>query len=585
MTSRQQKLLKELLQHSEYRTLNEYAHFFGTSGKTISKDLDALETVIQQVGAKLIRKQGVGVKLKMSPQQAMALHQLLQESATMEDCDTGMRRLEILLRLLLHSSTYFSIQQLSEEYMVSRTSITHDLMEVEKNLALHHIELSKDYKGTKIKGREADIRKALAYLLPQYGQIMPEDIQTYQRIRHQSLELEKMRKLFEVEKAQFFEKLLNHLEIQMNRVIYEPYYTNLLTHLMIMTARIQDGKGIQRQTSPPIAAKAEEPILYESAEYLIDAIQSRFQIQINHEETHYIYKYLLSIGLGYEVLQQAEGTTSEALPVAFTKTLIYWTQQLMPGIEHLDQQLYRRLLLHIKPMLNRLKYNIRISNPLLDEFYGSFKKPLLYMKIACYLTARDYGLPVITDDEVAYLLSYVLSERERQETDHQWQVAVVCHSGYGTSQLLATRLQKAFQNIQVKEIWSSSRAQKARGDEVDFIVSTIPLESPIPHLFVSAFLSEADKANVEAFLKQGQKLALPSLEGLSFEQVASQAKPQIEHSLILDKRTKFSVKVGGDNKALVWWENQHRHYHIQYKDSAYLIQQIQLCMEEVMTYA
>lgn len=90
MTSRQQKLLKELLQHSEYRTLNEYAHFFGTSGKTISKDLDVLETVIQQVGAKLIRKQGVGVKLKMSPQQAMALHQLLQESATMEDCDTGM---------------------------------------------------------------------------------------------------------------------------------------------------------------------------------------------------------------------------------------------------------------------------------------------------------------------------------------------------------------------------------------------------------------------------------------------------------------------------------------------------------------
>lgn len=47
---------------------------------------------------------------------------------------------------------------------------------------------------------------------------------------------------------------------------------------------------------------------------------------------------------------------------------------------------------------------------------------------------------MINDDEVAYILSYFISEDEKIAETVKIKTIVICHSGYGTSQLLATRL-------------------------------------------------------------------------------------------------------------------------------------------------
>lgn len=53
-------------------------------------------------------------------------------------------------------------------------------------------------------------------------------------------------------------------------------------------------------------------------------------------------------------------------------------------------------------------------------------------------------------------------------------VAVVCHSGIGTSQLLMEKLKEHF-NFQIVEVLSAHDARSITEEKVDFIISTVPL--------------------------------------------------------------------------------------------------------------
>ena len=79
---------------------------------------------------------------------------------------------------------------------------------------------------------------------------------------------------------------------------------------------------------------------------------------------------------------------------------------------------------------------------------------------------------------------------------------VICHSGYGSSQILATRLEKAFNNIEIVNVISSNSISNVNLNEIDLIVSTVELEIEKSYFIVSAFLSEIDKKNLENYIDE-----------------------------------------------------------------------------------
>jgi len=78
---------------------------------------------------------------------------------------------------------------------------------------------------------------------------------------------------------------------------------------------------------------------------------------------------------------------------------------------------------------------------------------------------------------------------------------VICHSGYGTSQLLATRLKNAFNNIEISGIVSSNSINKIDLSKVDLIVSTVDFDINQSYLMVSAFLNEIDRENIKNYIE------------------------------------------------------------------------------------
>ncbi len=513
MNKRQISLLKKLIIQEDYQPIKYFSKELDISGKTVSKDLDEIQEHINLTGVRIDRKQGMGIKLFYTSSQLDDLNNMINNTNIFEG-DKGLehRRIQILLSLLMNTNRYTTIQRLSDKYIVSRTSINNDLNEIQEKLDRYGLELSRTVKGTKIVGSEINIRKALVSTIQEYGKFHPDYIVEYQNIRHRELEDMGKNTILDEESVIFFENLLNKLENDLKLVIYEPYYTNLLTHLVIMTNRILSGNRIEDKSEENDVVLVTNKKLYHSAIYLIDEIEKKFDIKINTEETIYIYKYLTSIGLSYDGNRDRD--RGDDLPhVKFTRDLIDIVSQMSDIDYSLRTNLYERLSLHIKPMLNRAKYNIQIKNPLLKDFLGEFQEEFYVVKLACFLVSNRYNKKMISDHEVAYILSYFISEGERSAEDIKIKTVVICHSGYGTSQLLATRLEKSFNNIEVVDIISSNSINNIDLNKIDLIVSTVPLDIGESYFTVSAFLNEIDKKNIEnhmeSIFKSRRALSFP----------------------------------------------------------------------------
>ena len=149
------------------------------------------------------------------------------------------------------------------------------------------------------------------------------------------------------------------------------------------------------------------------------------------------------------------------------------------------------LLLHIRPLLNRLEYQIKIANPLLEEMQKSYPQILGICQIACALVGRKYGLGFISLDEIGNLATYYQTALVKQTNPVS--AVVVCHSGYGTSQLLEAMLKQQFPNLNIRAVVSVRKLKQMELKETDFIISTVPVDAgKLPHLIVSSFLTDKD---------------------------------------------------------------------------------------------
>jgi galactitol-specific phosphotransferase system IIB component len=136
-----------------------------------------------------------------------------------------------------------------------------------------------------------------------------------------------------------------------------------------------------------------------------------------------------------------------------------------------------------------------------------------------HLITLKYNLNSISIDEIGYLVTYFQAAIERGISYKK--VIVVCHSGYGTSQLLTTRLRRAFPQWQIGDVISERKLSTINLDDIDFIISTVHLTiKEKPYMLVSALLNEKDIKNIKSILIEDsfentkQDLQLENLEKL-----------------------------------------------------------------------
>lgn len=487
---RQRELLKYLLQSDDFQPVKRLAQTLFCSDKTVRTDLARLE----DWGIPIEKVAGRGIRIAANKKHLVggALH---EKHAC--ELSTQQRRMKILFDLLDGSKPRLSIQTLSDTYFVSKTSIVNDLRVIENKLARYQLHLRKDVQGTKLVGEESDIRRALVDML---SQMVTANVSTpgesFSRIDQDTLlELENH---FGKARVREVEAILERGEEFLRYRIAEPYYINLITHILILIDRIQKDRMLYADDQVPSGGSAQ---FYEASRRIAADIEAAFGVRFNEAEIFYLYRYLTSSG-GVAV-QAMESPHDDAQARAFAEEIIQTFRQIFPMALSFNPTLYRAMLLHIRPMLNRVQYEINIKNPLLDEMWEEFPEVMTLLRLAAAKLELERGLHPISSDEIAYLAVYFQSAIE--EAVHQKSVMIVCSSGVGTSHLLEKRVKKHFPEwnivgiVSVKQLEQSSLLASA-----DLVLATVHLPTPPdkPVAYVSVLFNKEDERRIRASFMQ-----------------------------------------------------------------------------------
>lgn len=494
MRVRQQEILKELL-FTEKDTLliHHFATEFNCSEKTIRNDLQEIENDLKNFkSANLIRKPGVGISLQISKEDKKRLITLLysNQSNYLEKLElTGAETQEVTYRLLMERN--LTVRSLSQHYFVSTPNMRRELEKIGNWLTTKNIKLkTKQRVGLMIEGMEQDIRMALISL----DEIFPKsDRKPFLFQTMHSYEISR------IESSVY--KLLNEQRIP----ITDESIIHLIFYVMVMIKRIKTGHTleIKEQQRALIQGKREFSWMKEIGQQL----EHEFQLTFSQDEIIYLTMQLLGAKLSdkhgafysydIETEKQAERITD-----ILSKRLSILA--LMPFNQ--DARLKKGLHTHFYSVLHRLKYDLPLKNPLVSDIKQMY--PFMFDAIITTLAEMKEELPsALPEDEVAFLtLHYQAAvERIRSKNKKMKRVAIVCHMGVGVSEILRSKLQGLFQDIEIIATLSQNDLKKyLKHKQVDFIITTMwTKDITIPQIIVSPLLTDEDKQKLRvAFSKK-----------------------------------------------------------------------------------
>lgn len=119
-TERQQKLIRLLEKDMTFQKISDLSKKLGCSQRTIYNEIESL----REKNISIISKRGVGIKLNKEVDEKFSLDSTSIMST---------RRLEIIKSLFIENKTV-TLKKLSENYLVSQTSIKSDIEAIEEIL-------------------------------------------------------------------------------------------------------------------------------------------------------------------------------------------------------------------------------------------------------------------------------------------------------------------------------------------------------------------------------------------------------------------------------------------------------------------
>ena len=227
---------------------------------------------------------------------------------------------------------------------------------------------------------------------------------------------------------------------------------------------------------------------------MIQHIEKRIAHPLPEDEVWFIYQYIISSGMVIEehndvsVIGHMHSSDEARL---ITHRLIATFAEMVDCDLSQDTALYDGLLIHIKPLINRLNYQIRIRNPLLEDIKGELQDVWRLTQCAVNRVISGWGERAVSDDEVGYLTVHFQAAMERQIARKR--VLLVCSTGIGTSHLLKSRILRAFPDWTIVGVVSAGSLPSVLTDDIELVVSTINLPAvAMPVVYVTAFFNDAD---------------------------------------------------------------------------------------------
>lgn len=490
MKPKEKELLSLLYQNqNRFLTGRELAQALHISERTVRSYIRRMEPVITENGGEILAKQGNGYRLLLRrPVQFAVLAGTPGTETTRKTAQTPdsaqERRRYLMQRLLLNGET-LQAEETADRLYVSTSTLKKELYQLRGMLDEYGLVFDSGPAGISIHGDETSKRALIMdyfFRSSTFNSIQEymdhsgyfDDIPTEQLLR------------MVLDESRQFGIRLSDIMVQ-----------NVLLHLALSVKRMQAGLRPEHAVLPPAFEQSSE---YQASSAIFRRLSGMTGGEYPAEEVSYLALHLSGKG-SWATRQPAQG---EHLEQEVKTVLCQLAEDDVMQLDE-DPQLVSSLLEHLRPMVVRLMRGLPQKNPLTQDILRD--QPDLMKVIRKYFGAmpslRRYD---IDDDEWAYLALHVMAALERQKEKRKLQVLVVCATGYGSSQLLKSRLMKHFSDslhIVTETGYYEMSDDILQG--IDLIISSVnigPVIFGVPFIHVSVFLGEEDVQNIQRFIDQ-----------------------------------------------------------------------------------
>ena len=482
INKRQKKLLELLLESQDFKPVKYYAKLLEVSVRTLYKDLNQLENLLPQKMAVLEKIPRRGVFLESH----LAFHEVLKQvlpKDIMLNQSPFFRQITIARQLLVETKT-ITYQELSEKFLVSKTSISNDIEQIQQVTKNSKIEIYSDHNGTKVVGKETDIQKAMK----DYVYFIVSRIDNTSNFRMQfPLEVD-----YFLMENRVIQQVLDIVQDDHSSTINQlsdNYFQSLVLSISVLLIRVQQDFHIEKKNyllSENIASLS----TYFLAKDLVERLQLLENIALNRNDFDYLNKQLIAHGLEPNLEELGVKVRYENI---VKEIILEMSKSLKIDLTD-DEKLFTNILYHLLSMIYRLKMDMPVKNPLLEEIKNNYS--ILYSTTWFVLSKFETKLSIqFNEDEIAFLAIHFQGAVDRSSESHR--ILLVCPTGIGTSELIANRLKKVLFPHDTLEIVSIRTLYQSDLSKVDMIISSVNLERlTTPVVQVSPLMNREDLKKV-----------------------------------------------------------------------------------------
>lgn len=487
MNIRQKYELSILIKDGKFN-LDKLAETFNVNARTIRNDIVQIDDYLKNKNVKAtieVKNKIITINMlkdiKLEDLVEINYHDFYSDRISNEE------RILLILSDLCWSDGYLTIQDLADKYFVSRGTINSDIVSIKEYCDKNGINfVSARGKGIGIDEDEKNRRKYLASIIKEFAYLN-------QKV---NLDMSIYGQWFDLDEINKIQAIVNEVDEIFNVSLTDVAYEALIVHIALSIERFKAGNNDEELPSEEL--ENIDSLQYKIASTLVEMINEEFNISLGENEIYYIAVHTAAKS-GVIVAQEKRGDNF----------LEYYCLRLINNVGLLlnvdlsnDKHLFNSLFQHLCACEYRNRNNISLDNPLKDELKNNYKDLFEIVK-AVIIDVNEPDVIIPSDDEIAYVMLHFCTAIKRDiKQIKPLRVLVVCATGIGTAELLSLGLKENFNFEIVDKLAKHQLKDEKYLNNVDLIISTVPLKSRIPSVVVSPILKEKDIIDIKHFINR-----------------------------------------------------------------------------------
>ena len=526
ISSRTIKILEYVSRKGE-TTIRDIGENLLLSERIVRYEIDNINFIVsnEKTASYIINKRG---RLHMNNTPKML--GIIEDLKEVEKVSKHEREDYIFIKLLFEGK--INLRRLTEELDVSRTTVKKDLASLEmKKTGIEIVNNSLCFPVND----EFEKRKLLIDTLDEY-------IDEYLNGIGNNIVIDVLKKMFSKEEQLLIEKFLKNISehnLKANK-LYKTFYM----YLIITIQRIRTNNLILKNENANFLKTTEE---YQKINKEIILLEKNFEILFTENEKLQIADFLTGLfSYSYNT-----SIFDDWIKInIFIKEIIKNVGgKLKINLED-DVWLLEGLMNHIKPAIYRIRNNINLKS--MEVYYEEAREiyPRLFTVIKEELKALEKLINIeFPENELLLFLIHFQAALERNKNNGEIKnVLLVCIGGFGTTNILAYKLQRAYELNEIKIISYLEIDKSYRN--IDAVITTADLNInvkeniSVPVIKVSPFLTEKDTAilNEHGFSRKQNTYDISEIVKQLNESASIKNKEKFRKEL----QNIFSVSIRGD---------------------------------------